>query len=71
MLRVSFPDGRPMPMPESPVVRALGGEVVDGIEARIERQDGTIGWVQVSAAPVFRADGTVEVAVAAVVRDGQ
>jgi PAS domain S-box-containing protein len=67
MLRVMFPDGRPMPMQESPVVRALGGEVVDGIEARIERQDGTIGWVQVSAAPVFRADGTVEVGVAAVV----
>jgi signal transduction histidine kinase len=66
MLRVMFPDGRPMPMQESPVVRALGGEVVDGIEARIERQDGTIGWVQVSAAPVFRADGTVEVAVAAI-----
>jgi signal transduction histidine kinase/transcriptional regulator with GAF, ATPase, and Fis domain len=66
MLRVMFPDGRPMPMQESPVVRALGGEVVDAIEARIERQDGTIGWVQVSAAPVFRADGTVEVAVAAI-----
>ena len=41
--------------------------MVDAIEARIERQDGTIGWVQVSAAPVFRADGTVEVAVAAIV----
>ena len=67
MLRVMFPDGRPMPMQESPVVRALGGEVVDGVEARIERKDGTIGWVQISAAPVFRADGTVEVAVAAVI----
>ncbi len=66
MLKVMFPDGRPMPMEDSPVVRALAGEVVDAIEARIERQDGTIGWVQVSAAPVFRADGTVEVAVAAI-----
>ena len=64
MLRVMFPDGRPMPMAESPVVRALRGEVVDAIEARIERQDGTVGWVQVSAAPVLRDDGTVEVAVA-------
>jgi signal transduction histidine kinase/GAF domain-containing protein/CheY-like chemotaxis protein len=67
MLKVSYPDGRPMPMQESPVVRALRGEVVGAIEARIERQDGTPAWVQVSAAPVFRADGTVEVAVAAVV----
>jgi signal transduction histidine kinase/ActR/RegA family two-component response regulator len=67
MLRVSYPDGRPMPMQESPVVRALRGEVVDAIEARIERQDGTPAWVQVSAAPVFRADGTVEMAVATVV----
>ena len=67
MLKVMFPDGRPMPRAESPVVRALRGEVVDGIEARIERQDGTHGWVQVSAAPVLRDDGTVEVAVATVV----
>jgi signal transduction histidine kinase len=67
MLKVSFPDGRPMPREHSPVVRAVHGEVVDGIEARIERQDGTPGWVQVSAAPIFRDDGTVELAVASVV----
>jgi signal transduction histidine kinase/ActR/RegA family two-component response regulator len=67
MLKVSCPDGRPMPMVESPVVRALRGEVVDGIEARIERRDGTVGWVNVSAAPVLRDDGAVEVAVATVV----
>jgi signal transduction histidine kinase len=67
MLKVSFPDGRPMPRESSPVVRAIRGEVVDAIEARIERQDGTPGWVQVSAVPVFRDDGTVEMAVASVV----
>jgi signal transduction histidine kinase/ActR/RegA family two-component response regulator len=67
MLRVSFPDGRPMPREHSPVLRAIQGEVVDGIEARIERQDGTPGWVLVSAAPVYRADGAVEMAVATVV----
>jgi signal transduction histidine kinase/CheY-like chemotaxis protein/GAF domain-containing protein len=66
MLSVMYPDGRPMPMSESPVVRALHGEVVDAIDARIERRDGTLGWVQVSAAPVLRGDGTVEVAVATV-----
>jgi signal transduction histidine kinase len=67
MLKVMYPDGRPMPMSDSPVVRALRGEIVDGIEARVERQDGTQGWIQVSAAPVLRDDGSVEVAVASVV----
>ena len=67
LLKMSYPDGRPIPKEESPVVRALAGEVVGAVEARIERQDGTPGWVQVSAAPVFRADGTVELAVATVV----
>jgi len=67
MLKMTFPDGRPMPMAESPVMRALRGEVVDGLEARIERRDGSLGWINVSAAPVLRDDGTVEVAVATVV----
>jgi signal transduction histidine kinase/ActR/RegA family two-component response regulator len=67
MLKMSYPDGRPIPSEESAVVRALGGEVVRSMDARIERQDGTTGWIQVSAAPVFRADDTVEVAVATVV----
>jgi signal transduction histidine kinase len=67
MLKAKYPDGRPIPMAESPVVRALHGEVVDALEARIERQDGTEGWVQVSSAPILRDDGTVEAAVAAFV----
>jgi signal transduction histidine kinase/transcriptional regulator with GAF, ATPase, and Fis domain/ActR/RegA family two-component response regulator len=67
MLRVMYPDGRPIPFSESPVQRALRGEVVNNLEGRIERQDGTVGWIQASAAPVFRDDGTVEVAVATVV----
>jgi signal transduction histidine kinase/CheY-like chemotaxis protein len=64
MLKATYPDGRPIPFSESPVQRALRGEVVDGLESRIERQDGTIGWIQASSAPVFKDDGTVEVAVA-------
>jgi signal transduction histidine kinase/transcriptional regulator with GAF, ATPase, and Fis domain len=59
----SYPDGRPFPYSESPLLRALRGEVVDGLEARIVRPDGTVGWVSVSAAPVLRDDGTVDVAV--------
>ena len=64
ILKLTFPDGRPIPRDELPMVRALKGEVVDGIEARIERQDGTSGAVQVSAAPVLKDDGSVELAVA-------
>jgi PAS domain S-box-containing protein len=67
MMKATYPDGRPMPRAESPVVRALHGEVVDGVEARIERQDGTFAWIKVSAAPILRDDGTVEVAVATAV----
>ena len=67
MLKLSYADGRPMPAQELPIVRTLRGEVVGAMEARIERQDGTPGWVRVSAAPVFQADGTVELAVAAFV----
>jgi signal transduction histidine kinase/CheY-like chemotaxis protein/GAF domain-containing protein len=67
MLKGMFPDGRPVPRSESPIVRALRGEVVDGFESLIERQDGTLGWVNISATPVLRDDGTVEVAVATVV----
>jgi PAS domain S-box-containing protein len=67
MLNVRFPDGRPMPRSESPIVRALHGESLDGLDAQIERRDGTTGWIQVSAAPVVREDGRVDVAVATVV----
>jgi signal transduction histidine kinase/GAF domain-containing protein/ActR/RegA family two-component response regulator len=67
MLKAMYPDGRPIPMAESPVVRALRGETVDGLDSKIERQDGSIGWIQASAAPVLRDDGSVDVAVAAFV----
>jgi PAS domain S-box-containing protein len=67
MLKVMFPDGRPMPTAEWPVIRSLRGEVVESVEARIERRDGTTGWVDISAMPVFRDDGTVEVAVATLI----
>ncbi len=59
-----FPDGRPIPREQSPVLRAIRGEVVAAMETRIERADGSVGWLFVSAAPVLRDDGSVEVAVA-------
>jgi signal transduction histidine kinase/GAF domain-containing protein/ActR/RegA family two-component response regulator len=64
MLKAEYPDGRLIPFSESPVQRALRGEVVDNLESRIRRQDGTVAWIHVSAAPVLRADGQVDVAVA-------
>jgi signal transduction histidine kinase/ActR/RegA family two-component response regulator/uncharacterized protein YigA (DUF484 family) len=64
VMNATYPDGRAMPMSESPVVRALRGEVVDGLDARIERSDGSVGSIRASAAPVRRKDGSVEVAVA-------
>jgi signal transduction histidine kinase/ActR/RegA family two-component response regulator len=67
VMKATYPDGRPIPRSESPVVRALNGEVVEAMEARIERTDGTIGWVHTSSAPVLREDGSVEVAIAAAV----
>jgi signal transduction histidine kinase/ActR/RegA family two-component response regulator len=64
LMKASYVDGRPIPMAESPTVRALGGEVAEPIDARIERGDASVGWVRISAAPVLRDDGTVEFAVA-------
>jgi hypothetical protein len=59
LMKASYPDGRPIPRAESPTVRALRGEVADAIDARIERRDGTVGFVRIGAAPVLRDDGTV------------
>jgi signal transduction histidine kinase len=66
-MKATYPDGRPIPRDESPVTRALRGEIVDAVEAHVERHDGTMAWVEVGAAPVLRPDGTVEVAVATAV----
>jgi signal transduction histidine kinase/ActR/RegA family two-component response regulator len=67
LLKATYPDGRRIPFDESPVTRALRGQVVDKVLARVERRDGTYAWIEMSAAPVRREDGTVEVAVATVV----
>jgi signal transduction histidine kinase/ActR/RegA family two-component response regulator len=65
LFNTKYPDGRLVPREESPVLRALRGEVVSGMEARIDRADGSCGWILVSAAPVLRDDdGSVEIAVA-------
>ena len=64
LMNAKYPDGSSIPREDSPVLRAISGEVVAGMEMRIERTDGSPCWVYVSAAPVLRDDGSVEVAVA-------
>jgi signal transduction histidine kinase len=67
MRRACLPDGSPVAHEDWPLMRALGGEEVESQELRIERDDGTEGWVEVRAAPIRRDDGTIEAAVAATV----
>lgn len=67
MLRATFPDGRPLTGGDWPIVRALRGEVVDGQDLCITRQDGARAWIHVRAAPIRRGDGTLEAAVATTV----
>ncbi len=57
-------DGRRLEPGEWPLVRALSaGEVVVGEQLRIERFDGTTGWIAVDAAPVRDRDGAIIAAV--------
>jgi signal transduction histidine kinase len=54
-----YGDGnRPLAMEESPVSRALRGEVVRGAHLRVEGPTGN-GWILVSAAPIRGPDGSV------------
>jgi signal transduction histidine kinase/CheY-like chemotaxis protein len=66
-LNATMPDGRPLSKYDWPVVRALRGDVVDGQELHIDRPDGTEAWINARAAPILRADGTVDAAVVTVV----
>ncbi len=62
--RLTTADGRPWPVDDLPLGRALRGETVRGVEIWSERQDGTRVSLLVSAAPLRAPDGTVEEAVA-------
>lgn len=46
------PNGQPFPLAELPLVRALRGEVVDGVEVVVRREDGTERHVLCRAHPV-------------------
>jgi signal transduction histidine kinase len=60
--RVWSVEGRPLELEESPVARALRGEVVRGAHLRLEAPSGT-SWVLASAAPLRAPDGAITGAV--------
>ncbi len=56
---VRAPDGRPYPAASHPIGRALRGETVIGVEARLIRSDSTEIMVQISATPLSAEDGQI------------
>lgn len=52
-----YPDGTPLTIENSPVVKALGGGETRNVEVIIERQDGSRRWGLVSAVPIYNGEG--------------
>ena len=65
-LRLETTDGKPLPLDQNPVVRALRGSPVQGVPVSMETADGRRLWISISAAPTRGADGRLDGAVAAV-----
>ncbi|TAK35676.1 MAG: PAS domain S-box protein [Chloroflexota bacterium] len=58
LLRMETADGKPLPVDQMPVQRALHGEIARGMVIVIHRQsDGKAAWYSASAAPVRAPDG--------------
>jgi signal transduction histidine kinase len=51
-------DGSPLPLEETPLYRALGGERIEDAHWRVRRPDGSTAALSGTATPVVRADGT-------------
>jgi len=64
-LRAETPEGRPFPVDETPLARALRGQVAQNVVMVLHRPDGQALWTLVSAAPIRTPDGTLLGAVAA------
>ncbi|HOG47782.1 MAG TPA: PAS domain-containing protein, partial [Anaerolineae bacterium] len=60
-----MPDGRPFPPGQAPIDRALRGEMVTGVEARIMRLNGHVVETLESIAPLYDAHGRLTGAVVA------
>lgn len=68
-LEVLGPDGRPRPVEEAPLLRALKGEVLNGLEEIVRTPaSGELRYREVNAAPVRDASGNI-VGSVCVVRD--
>ncbi len=69
LARLRTPAGGPLPWRETPIGRALTGEIVHGVELRLDAAGAPHRptWVSVSAAPVRGPHGEVDRAVAMIV----
>ena len=63
--KISRLDGTPLAIDEYPLLRALRGETVAREEFRIDRGDGTYGFISVNATPILSPSGEVVSGVAA------
>jgi inosine/xanthosine triphosphatase len=63
LLRIETPDGKPIPLGETPHDRALRGETVVGYRMVIRRRDGATRELLVSTAPVRDPQGRITSAV--------
>jgi signal transduction histidine kinase len=57
-------DGTPYRQDEWPLARSLNGDTVEHEEIRIQRGDGTWGYIRVDSSPIVDDDGSVSAAVA-------
>jgi signal transduction histidine kinase len=58
------PEGRPLPLEETPGLRASRGDTLQGAVLRCRRGDGKIVWFSCSAAPIRTPEGTLLGAIA-------
>jgi len=60
--RIIRPDGTPMPVEEYPSVRAMkSGDMVENVEMGVIKPDGSVAWINVSAAPIPDPDAGVAI----------
>ncbi|GAA3446482.1 hypothetical protein GCM10018955_59200 [Planomonospora venezuelensis] len=58
-LRMTYPDGTPIPVEEAPMARALRGERVDDLEAVVTGPDGVERVIMLHARPLRHPDGHI------------
>lgn len=58
-VEMAYPDGLKVPQDETPIMRALQGEIVQGVVMKCYHHDSLVGWFANSAVPIRTADGQV------------